>query len=237
MYWLDQLKKYKNRSGKTYAEIAAQSGVSLTTIEKMFSGRTRDPRLGTISKIAKCLGCTVDDLTEEFKNYHHSEDTAKNTIMESFLALDTSGQKAVQAFINHELERVKSIANANKIYPRLFYDFPVSAGTGEFLDDSTASVICLDSPPPHGTDYILRISGNSMEPMFSNGDYVYVQRTEYIDFGEIGIFVFAGNVYIKEYTQNGLRSLNPDYPTIEGNIDIRCLGRVLGKVCGGATLA
>ena len=117
-------------------------------------------------------------------------------------------------------------------YSRIYYDFPVSAGTGEFLDNRTAVIAELSCKPPRGTDYILRISGNSMEPQYSDGDYVYVNSRETIDFGEIGIFVAEGSVYMKEYTPDGLRSLNPDYKIIRFYDDVRCLGKVIGILQG-----
>ena len=71
-----------------------------------------------------------------------------------------------------------------------------------------------------------------MEPEFSDGDYIYVTKRESIDFGEVGIFVAEGSVYMKEYTPSGLKSFNPAYKLIRFYDDVRCLGKVLGKVSG-----
>ena len=49
MDWLSRLKEMKNTSGKTTKEIADLSGVPEPTLEKLFAGNTRDPRLNTIS--------------------------------------------------------------------------------------------------------------------------------------------------------------------------------------------
>lgn len=71
-----------------------------------------------------------------------------------------------------------------------------------------------------------------MEPEFYDHDYIYVEKCDSVEYGEIGIFVCEGSVYMKEYTEKGLRSLNPQYSLIPPSRDMRCLGRVLGTVGG-----
>jgi transcriptional regulator with XRE-family HTH domain len=118
-----------------------------------------------------------------------------------------------------------------KSYTSVYYDFPVSAGTGEYPEVRNAIAVELEIEPPHGTNYILRIAGDSMEPKFRNGDFVYVHSTSAVDIGDIGIFAYCGSVYMKKYTKDGLKSLNPKYPLIYGE-DIKTLGKVLGIVDG-----
>lgn len=218
--WLNKLKELKQESKMTYRDIAEKTGIPLTTIEKLFSGRTQEPRFTMVTDIAKAMGGTLDDSGVTKKEME---------LLARLRQLDIQGLNRVNQTIDCELERV----NAQTVpYFRIYYDFPVSAGTGEFLDDTTATIATLTHEPPQCTDYILRISGDSMEPEFSDGDYVYVNRTEHLDYGEVGIFVARGSVYMKEYTKGGLRSFNENYKLIPPTADIRCLGRVIGKVSG-----
>ena len=53
MYWLTQLREFKNEKGITYKEISEHTGVALTTVEKLFSGRTADPKLSMVTKITQ----------------------------------------------------------------------------------------------------------------------------------------------------------------------------------------
>ncbi len=76
-----------------------------------------------------------------------------------------------------------------------------------------------------------------MEPDFSNGDYVYVNSSNDISTGEIGIFVAEGSVYMKQFTPMGLKSLNPKYPLMRFYDNIHCLGRVIGKLEGNIEIA
>ena len=228
MEWLNILKKYKKSSGLTYTEISQRTGIPKTTLEKLFSGRTNDPKIGMLTKLAHCLGCTIDELAGSEGDRLTEEERG---VILRYRSLDEQGKRAVTAFLRHEAQRAEQARRreTRAVYPMLYYDFPVSAGTGEFMDDTTAEVISLETEPPAGTDYILRIAGNSMEPEFSDGEYVCVSRAGELELGEIGIFICSGSVYMKQYTREGLRSLNPDYALIPASSDIRCLGRVLGK--------
>lgn len=64
--WLDELKKMKKQSGLTTKEISDGSGLSEPTLEKLFSGVTKDPRLTTLQELVHFFGYTLDDLVPEY---------------------------------------------------------------------------------------------------------------------------------------------------------------------------
>lgn len=234
MYWLTKLKEFKDEQKATYKSISAQTGIALTTIEKLFSGRTKEPKLLMIDNIVRSLGHSLSELVEAPPENILLTKSEKDFISR-FNALDDKGKQHILTELTAEEERM-AFENAPTLYHKVYYDIPVSAGTGEFLDYSTVAIAELTQMPPHGTDYILRIAGDSMEPEFANGDYVYVKRTDVLDYYDIGIFTLGGNVYIKEYTPRGLRSFNKKYRLIDGNSEIKCLGKVLGKLSGDITV-
>ncbi|MBQ8688521.1 MAG: helix-turn-helix transcriptional regulator, partial [Ruminococcus sp.] len=81
-------------------------------------------------------------------------------------------------------------------------------------------------------DFALTISGDSMEPIYHNGDIVLVKQTEAVSVGEVGIFVVDGDGYIKKFGGDRLISLNQAYADIMLNHDsyVRCCGKVIGRV-------
>ncbi len=234
--------------------LSKESGVPYTTIDGFYKKGYSNAKIPTIRKLADYFDTTLDYLIRDEitdVNYGKTQSYSKNaqnssysisiadtdrerSLITGFRQLTTHGKQMVECVLQKELE----LQNDSKpqivtaLYHKLYYDFPVSAGTGEYLDDSTATIVQLEIEPPRGTDYILRISGDSMEPEYCNGDYVYVRRTSSVEYGDIGIFIYAGNVYMKKYTPEGLKSLNPNYALIRGHEDMRCLGRVLGVVEG-----
>lgn len=80
-------------------------------------------------------------------------------------------------------------------------------------------------------DFGVRIQGDSMEPQYIDGQILWVQQTEEIAHGEIGIFYLDGNAYCKKLNcgRDGfsLVSLNPKYDPIR--IRKRTVSRYLVK--------
>ena len=62
--WIDTLISLKKKSGKTLKQISDESGVPLGTLNKLFAGQTKDPKLETIRSVVYALGFTLDDLDE-----------------------------------------------------------------------------------------------------------------------------------------------------------------------------
>lgn len=110
-----------------------------------------------------------------------------------------------------------------------FPDLPVSAGTGVYLHDDYAEQIRV--PANNETlraNYALKVAGDSMEPRFYNGDIVLVETQPSVEIGEVGIFIYEGEAYIKEFGGDRLISLNPKYEDIKitDPNSFYCKGRV-----------
>jgi transcriptional regulator with XRE-family HTH domain len=115
------------------------------------------------------------------------------------------------------------------------YDMPVSAGTGAYIDDARAELTdFLANEHTDRADFVVRVSGDSMEPDFPDGDYVLIRKTEDVDIGQVGLFFNDGQGYIKRLQKNSrgkpvLRSINPAYEDIPVG-DCYTFGEVLGTV-------
>lgn len=116
---------------------------------------------------------------------------------------------------------------------RLF-DIPASAGTGSFLDGDNYTVLEVGEEVPAEADFGIRISGDSMEPQFINGQIVWVQQQETLLTGDIGIFFLNGNAYCKKLKDDTdglfLVSLNTKYTPIK--IKETDTLKIFGKVVG-----
>jgi SOS-response transcriptional repressor LexA len=100
---------------------------------------------------------------------------------------------------------------------RLF-SLPVSAGTGSFMEDDHFEWIEADDTVPFSADFAVPVSGDSMYPRFADRQIVWVHKQASIENGEIGIFGYNGNAYIKRFDSNHsiplLISINPIYKPI-----------------------
>ena len=83
-------------------------------------------------------------------------------------------------------------------------------------------------------DFGVRVSGDSMEPLYLNGQIIWVHQQETLEDGEIGIFFLDGEAYVKKYHQTpdgiSLISMNKKYVPIK--VSSGSVFRTFGKVVG-----
>ena len=152
-----------------------------------------------------------------------------------FEGLNSAGIKKAMEYI--ELLRASGmyksggeIINLRKLP---LYDIAVSAGTGQFLDSDRYELIEVGEEVPITANFGVRISGDSMEPRFQDGQIVWVTQDRNLRTGDIGIFLYDGDVYCKklEKTSSGVRLLseNPKYRpiSVRPEREFRVFGRVV----------
>ena len=110
---------------------------------------------------------------------------------------------------------------------------PASAGTGLFLDSDQYEEFEVGNDVPATADFGIRVSGDSMEPVYVNKQIVWVHQQDQLENGDIGIFYLNGDAYIKKYQKNKdnvqLISLNKKYAPIQikPEMELRTFGKVV----------
>ena len=250
--WLSRIKEKKRIAGMTNDELAAASGIPQGTLNKILSGVSDDPKLSTLTALANVFSVSLDYIAfGEEGELHITEE--ESSLLRCFRELDMHGKELVRTVAMMEHDRVAEAARTSKILtPTKRYDFssdrsrkttadsstslpiydlPVSAGRGALLDGSGTDFITVTSGgATKEADFALRVSGDSMEPDYSDGDILLVEGAEDIRLGETGIFTMGGDGYVKKRGEGKLISLNPEYEPIEMNASIWCNGRVIGKL-------
>ena len=118
-----------------------------------------------------------------------------------------------------------------------YYYKLASAGSGQIIFDTppTKRIRIPDTPANRHVDYAIGVNGSSMEPIYHNGDTLLVEMTDFVDIGEIGIFLVNGECYVKERQETELRSLNPEADNIPLDESARCMGKVVGVYTDSAS--
>ena len=127
-------------------------------------------------------------------------------------------------------EQVKE-TDSIQLIPTYYVSNRVSAGFGEYLEEyeQGKTVYVPDTPKSRKADFVLTVSGDSMEPKFHDGDNILVRSQPTVDEGQIGIFDVDGEGYIKKLGNGELISLNNKYPSIPlKDRYTKCFGLVLG---------
>lgn len=232
-----RLKLRREELGLTQTELAKLVGVSKGSIGN-YESEISSPNENILIKLFSALDCDANYLY--YDDINKSNDSISNTELQhikKYRALDEHGKKIVDFVLNEEYERSTEQESGEIIQTNCLvltmYEDAVSAGTGEFLSDGRCVEVTVDETPlTERADFILRVSGDSMEPTYYDGDKVLVENAAELNVGEIGIFILNGQGYIKEYRSEGLLSHNKKYGIIKIGENDRCevVGRVIGKI-------
>lgn len=238
------IKFYRKKSGLRQAELAAElsrtAGINITNkaVSAWESG-TAEPSVTTFLYVCRIL--QIPDFMEAYFG-----DNPANPLS----VLNEEGKAKVQDYIvqlAHPVSYLKESSDGNiadfsteaeKVRKKAFYA-RVSAGTGDFLDSDEYTWIDVDKNIADKFDFAVTVHGDSMEPDFHDHDLVYVRQQNALENGQIGIFDWNGDAYIKKYKsdQSGtyLISLNdsrPEYAPKKIDVEndvFRIFGRVIAK--------
>lgn len=234
---LKEARKANRYSQKDVAGWVGKSGQSISDWEK---GSTKID-IETLAFLCKKFDLDFTDVLSRSAETDSSAPVTPEEMVrvKKFRVLDVHGQELVDVVLDKEYSRMTAadktyVEHRNNITYINCYDLAVSAGIGEPLDSDYKTRIEIPTEKvPDDANFCLRVNGDSMEPAYSDGDVVFVQRIDgFVREGEIGIFVLNGEGFIKRWGGDQLISLNPKYDPIKicEYDDLRCQGRVLGKI-------
>ena len=120
--WLDVLRNMKKQSGKTSQTISDETGIPKSTIDKLLTGRTKDPALSMVRSIVHCLGYTLDDLDDTKKDTAPTEssgdDAGKQKLISNYDRMNETEQHCLveySDYLTSKPENLKSSADSHKM--------------------------------------------------------------------------------------------------------------------------
>ncbi|MBS7174923.1 MAG: helix-turn-helix transcriptional regulator [Clostridiales bacterium] len=236
-----RIKQKRTEKNITQDDLAKNLGLNKSTIQRYETGKIKAVKLPVIEAMARMLHVNpawlIGKSEEETPSYSVHLDSKSQELLNNYNKLNDLGQHEVRKRASEltEIPRYLKDEPESKIITLDMdsFEMPASAGTGMFLSDEYKEVIQVkDCYEARTADFVIPIAGDSMEPLYSDGDRVFVKSMPMVEVGEIGIFVINGDAYIKKRGRDRLISLNRKRKDIvfrEGDT-IVCLGKVIGKV-------
>ncbi len=234
-----RLKARREQLGITQIQLAQKLGITKGAVGN-YEAEISSPKADILYRVFDVLQCDANYLfQDEMKMQTYRDKATPEEMMhiKKYRTLDRYGKEAVDAILDIECKRYEEYKafQAEKegahIIEMPSYLQTVSARYGNWLEEAEKITITVpDTPMTRKADFAIRVSGDSMEPKYADGDLVFVRKQDDVDIGEDGVWIVDGNAYIKRRGSDSLISLNHDYPDIEQGNSAYCIGKVIGKL-------
>ncbi|CYY43247.1 phage repressor protein [Streptococcus suis] len=230
MFSPKRLKEKRTELGLSQSEIARQLEISRMSYSAWESGKTK-PNQKNLSLLA-----TILKVDESFFESEYS-------IVQNYLLLTDENKLAAEDYVEQLLTSQSIAENVVSLFSyQVLSDIQLSAGPGESLYDEFETETVYSEDEYTGFDIATWISGNSMEPVYKDGEVALIRSTGFDYDGAVYALNWNGSLYIKKLyrEEDGFRmvSINPEVAErfIPFEDEIRIVGKVVGHfmpVIGG----
>ncbi len=230
-----QLIKERRSGAKiTQGEFAEMMHVTRNTVINWEADKSK-PDYNLIPEICSILGIQLYELFHMEASPALSE--LESRVVNNLRTLSPVSQRVVDKMI-HTMSEEECLAKdrAMKRTYKLFLNRPgmVAAGPGDYVPEEPPTYVFLRKNTVNArADGIVLVHGDSMEPIYHNGDYVYYEEAETAFPGEDVIVDTDEGAVIKRLDDDmTLYSVNPaiPYPAKNEDNSLVIRGKVLGTV-------
>ena len=226
IYIGSKIKEFRLKRNLTQKELAKLVNVGDTTIANYEKG-FRSPKKDTMFDLANAFNVSIDDLFPPIQKASSSNTPQIQTIYDQ---LAPPRQSKVLTYAERQLkeQRNEEETKVNEVSENLIslYQVEIVSETaaacgfnyGFGYDDTDREIIEVHERPPRH-DIATKVSGDSMQPDYQDGDILYLVDKGLTTYnGDLAVIAYGDRSYFKKiYTENGrlrLVSLNDKYEDI-----------------------
>ena len=229
------IRKYRSRLKYNQRDLGRLMDVNQNTVCNWETDKNQ-PDAQALRKLCLLLDIPLYELFG-IEDKHSKLSESEQRLLAFFRSLDVYGNEDLETLagamsrnvhrrkLRMALERMNSVEDRGRA---------AAAGAGADWEDYPESAQCIlfDSRAVSDADEIMTVCGQSMEPMFLDGDRVLVQYCTDLNYGDVGIFYVPGmGGVLKQVAHDRLHSLNPAFDDIFPYEDgAKIIGRVLEPV-------
>lgn len=212
-----------NQKGWSLSEFARKLDLPKSSISRYFN-KSRQLPINKINLFADTLGVSSE--------YLLGIKISNNDLLDIYNKLESKRQARVYDFASRQLDEQNGIKEDKVVY--LVRGRQSAAGSMIYVDDVDAEMGVLPSSiVPNGANELVRITGDSMEPVIKKGSEVYLRYQPTVEDGEVAIVrVEDEGVTCKYLYRDGknviLKSENPKYGDLIVDAEkVSVIGKVL----------
>ncbi|HCG2507434.1 transcriptional regulator [Staphylococcus aureus] len=232
----DRLKQIMSERKISQSELSRRTGIGRNSISDYLNGKY-EAKQDKVFELAKALN--VNEAWLMGFDISKNRKIENNDITSIYSKLTPPRQSNVLKYATNQLEEQNNdsdnLVDFNSyIQEKSEVDIYgcASAGIGERLyNEPISKEFVRGYAPAH--DIALKVNGDSMEPLFKNGQIIFIEKSHTIKDGQIGVFIINGDAYVKKvYVEDNrltLVSLNKKYKDLYfyDNESVRLVGKVI----------
>lgn len=232
----ERIREARIRKEIYQSKLAELVGVKSAAVISNWEKDINKPDADKIVKLCEVLGVSASYLLDYSGNGDFSAEPHEIEYIKKYRFLDDYGKEAVDWILNHEHTRCLNAASVAKedivrynVIPLRRSEQPASAGRGIYLGpEAFETIMVVENDLTKRALFCVPVSGDSMEPLYHNGDTLIIERNECMSIGSIGVFTLNGEGFVKELGRGELISLNPEYDPIPYDESLIQNGEVIG---------
>ena len=206
------LKKIIEEKYQNVKAFSEKINIPYTTIRSILERGLLNAKVENVIRIADELNMRAEDMLLLSEKENLNKD-----LYFYFEKLTKDSKLKVIDFAKTKLDEQNTISDNVVQFPTtLNLDAVVSAGTGEWQDENFKEEIEYDGQIP-SHDYVVRVNGDSMQPLFEDNQILFIKKTHDVRDGQIIVCTLNNETYVKKIMGNRLVSLNKKYDDIQIN--------------------
>ena len=183
------LESIMEKQKMSVADIARACNLPDSTVRGIISRKQKSIALEVAFKLSRGLNVSLATLNGE-PSTPLEVSPQEMTHIKKYRTLDRYGKTMVDTVLDLECKRYEEYKAAQTecdechIIEMPSYLQTASAGYGNWLEEAEEITITVpDTPMTRQADFAIRVSGDSMEPKYSDGDLVFVKKQDDIEVG------------------------------------------------------
>ncbi|MEO5293942.1 XRE family transcriptional regulator [Enterococcus cecorum] len=206
------LKKIIEEKYQNVKAFSEKINIPYTTVRSILERGLLNAKVENVIRIADELNMRAEDMLLLSEKENLNKD-----LYFYFEKLTKDSKLKVIDFAKSKLDEQNTISDNVVPFPTtLNLDAVVSAGTGEWQDGTLKEEVEYDGQIPNH-DYVVRVNGDSMQPLFEDNQILFIRKTHDVRDGQIIVCTLNNETYVKKIMGNRLVSLNKKYDDIKIN--------------------
>lgn len=206
------LKKIIEEKYQNVKAFSEKINIPYTTVRSILERGLLNAKVENVIRIADELNMRAEDMLLLSEKENLNKD-----LYFYFEKLTKDSKLKVIDFAKSKLNEQNTISDNVVPFPAtLNLDAVVSAGTGEWQDGTLKEEVEYNGQIPNH-DYVVRVNGDSMQPLFEDNQILFIRKTHEVRDGQIIVCILNNETYVKKIMGNRLVSLNKKYDDIKIN--------------------